>query len=255
MYHIQCVEKTLSLIIVGVEASNRKTTSNQLSYEIDIVQNKTFGNLLTNLKNTKTKINSDTIIKLELALKERNRIAHDYWWEKAVTISKEEGIQEIINELSELTDFFINLDKELMIFHKNQYNIFGITEDQVNSIKQEFEKLDKIEFPKERILNKTETVNKVSKLLVDENNKIYIPIFYFIDDSTWTFGDNGLYRIYIDSKSSKLYEYKKFQNFFPCEISTKINFNSPWNYTYKMTNGKILRISKESDEGFEFTIY
>ena len=255
MYHIQCVERTLSLIIAGTEASNRKLSPSQFVYELDITQNNTFGKLLTLIKEGKTQIDSDIISKLELALKERNRIAHDYWWEKAVSVTKLAGLQEIIEELANLTNFFADLDKVLMVTHQNQYHILGITKEQVELILEEFRKLDSIEFPKERMLNKTEEIVKISKYFLDDKNTKFIPILTFKDESIWTFGDKGLYRINTDLiNSDKIKNYEKYQKQIPCEIVTKINLKTPWNYSYKMPNGKLLKVAREPGESFMFSM-
>lgn len=57
--------------------------------------------------------------KLADALKKRNFVAHHYFWNRAMKMSHTRGQEEMIAELSQLSTYFQEMDKELIQFWEN----------------------------------------------------------------------------------------------------------------------------------------
>jgi hypothetical protein len=114
MYHAQCVEKSLAILVSCVfNKEFLKSTPDQREEIQEGVFSKTIGHLLSRLKK-QISIPPHLGRMLIDAMKKRNWLAHDYFWERAGQILTPNGRDKMIDELTNLIDFFSKVDEHLM---------------------------------------------------------------------------------------------------------------------------------------------
>ena len=138
MYHAQCVEKSLAILVSSVFNKEFLPSKPDRREEIqEEVFAKTIGRLLNRLKKQVTlPPNLDkTLIK---ALQKRNWLAHEYFWERAVQLLTLSGRNRMIDELSNIIDFFSKLDVHLAKIYEKHLIKVGVSKTTIN---EKFKKL------------------------------------------------------------------------------------------------------------------
>ena len=87
---------------------------------------KTAGQLVSKLKGI-VRVSDDLENTLVVAIKKRNWLAHDYFWENSYSIMTTEGREEMINELQELSDYFSKMDERMVNIYQKIFNKIGLT--------------------------------------------------------------------------------------------------------------------------------
>ena len=237
MYYAQCVERSIGILLTLEQAQHRQITGFQLNYELEENFLKTFGRLVRSLQDINVTLEPETERKLERALKERNRLAHDYWWEKAIAISRKDGVLKIIRELNEISELFEELDEFFAKVYEQHRERLGIPDEAVDEVLNGYQAGQLIEFPKERMLNKTERIVKVLRYYFDSKRQNFIPIFVFDDNSVWTLGDSGFTQTFDSLDNERCVTDKQSNVMCPCEVNTKPIKRGNWNYTLRLSNG------------------
>jgi hypothetical protein len=134
LYHAQCLEKTLAIILTIAPDKDLSMTPAQIDYEMDETFNKTFGDIIKELKTMFKNLEDKLVNRLEAALLLRNRLAHDYWWENAVAIMRLDGKKAIILEMDKTTMEFMELDAIFMDLLMEQRRMLHITDEMVEQM-------------------------------------------------------------------------------------------------------------------------
>ncbi|MGB9929811.1 MAG: hypothetical protein ACPK85_15665 [Methanosarcina sp.] len=134
MFHIQCLERTLSMLGATVYNSNvDNITRSQFDSILEVNFKKTLGQMITQIKKS-VDLPDNFEEKLTDALKKRNFLAHHYFWERAMKFSHTCGQEEMIAELSQLSIYFEDMDRELDLVLRKWMKAKGITEDKIYNI-------------------------------------------------------------------------------------------------------------------------
>jgi len=138
MYHAQCVEKSLAML-VGTVFNEKFLPSDPDDREAmqEKELKKTMGRLLKQLKK-RVAISATLDQDLSDAHKKRNWLAHNYFLERSFDVMTTHGRDKMIDELTELTDFFSTLDKRLMAIFEEWLLKVGVSKKQ---LQEESEKL------------------------------------------------------------------------------------------------------------------
>src|SRR5665647_507557 len=113
MYHIQCLERTLSMLGATVYNSNADhITRSQFDSILEVNFKKTLGQLIAQIKKS-VDLSDSFENKLADALKKRNFLAHHYFWKRAMKFSHTRGQEEMLAELIQLSGYFKDVDREL----------------------------------------------------------------------------------------------------------------------------------------------
>ena len=140
MYHAQCFEKSL-VIIVSI-AYNKKYFKSDFEQRENLFNDsfkKTAGQLLSKLKKM-IRVSDDLENVLVEAVKKRNWLTHNYFWENSLSIITTEGRKKMINDLQELSNYFSKMDERMVEIYQKVFNKMGLTEDVV--LKQMNEELN-----------------------------------------------------------------------------------------------------------------
>lgn len=128
MYHAQCVEKSLAILVSSVFNKEFLPSEPDRREAIqDEVFAKTIGRLLTRLKKQIT-IPPNLDRTLTVALRQRNWLTHDYFWERAGQLLTPMGREKMIEELTILSDFFSKLDAHLTKICEKWLKKAGVSE-------------------------------------------------------------------------------------------------------------------------------
>ena len=131
MYHAQCVEKSLAILASSVFNKEFWKSDYTRRGEIqDKMYSEAIGKLLTRLRK-KVTISDELDSLLEDARKKRNWLAHDYFFVRAGQVMTVKGRDIMIAELSELVDFFTNLDARLMAICDKWCEKVGISQESI----------------------------------------------------------------------------------------------------------------------------
>ena len=132
MYHAQCVEKSLA-ILMGTVFNKDFLPSDPDEREAmqEKELKKTMGRLLTQMRERIT-ISATLDQDLSVALTKRNWLAHNYFLERSFDVMTTHGRDKMIDELTDLTEFFSTLDERLMAIHEEWRLKVGISEEQLH---------------------------------------------------------------------------------------------------------------------------
>lgn len=134
MYHIQCLERTLSMLgstVYNPDADH--ITRSQYDAILEDNFKKTLGQLISTIKKS-IDLPEDFEKKLTDALKKRNFLAHNYFWERAMKLSHTRGQEEMLAELTQLSTYFEDMDRELDLVLRKWGNAKGVTDDTIYQV-------------------------------------------------------------------------------------------------------------------------
>lgn len=134
MYHIQCLEKTLAMLGAIVYNSNADhITREQFDAILETNFKKTLGQLIFNVKKS-VNLPDDFEKKLVDALEKRNFVAHHYFWKRAMKFSHTRGQEEMLEELTQLSNYFEYIDRELDIVLRKWGYSKGVTDNSIYQV-------------------------------------------------------------------------------------------------------------------------
>lgn len=128
-YNSQCLEKGLVNFAMAYKALDESSLTQQEWLSLyDGLNSKTFGALL---RSVKSRIDIPEVIHLHLdkSLKKRNWLAHDFFYDKAMYFSDNDGMKSMISELQELIYLFQVTDRLIDTIYMKVWASFGVTEE------------------------------------------------------------------------------------------------------------------------------
>lgn len=126
MYHAQCVEKSLAILVSSVFNKDFLPSDPDRREEIqDEVFSKAIGRLLTRLR-TQVTVPPNLDRTLADAWHKRNWLAHDYFFARAGEVMTARGREKMIEELTGLSDFFSKLDAHLVSIYEKWGKRIGL---------------------------------------------------------------------------------------------------------------------------------
>lgn len=134
MYYIQCLERTLAMLEATVYNPNADKITRE-KYDIILEKNftRSLGQMITQIKKS-VDLPNDFEKKLADALKKRNFVAHHYFWNRAMKMSHTRGQEEMIAELSQLSTYFQEMDKELDSVLRKWGKAKGVTDTYIHRV-------------------------------------------------------------------------------------------------------------------------
>jgi hypothetical protein len=105
-FNSQCAEKALVNFVMGYKLVDQSSLTQEQWLELyEHLNSQTFGRLLNQIK-TKVQLSDEMIEHLNLSLKKRNWLAHDFFYDFAIQMSDEKGRKLVIKELQKLIKLF-----------------------------------------------------------------------------------------------------------------------------------------------------
>lgn len=113
-YHAQCVEKSLAILLSSVCLPGfAKLAPAQRDEKWEEVTKHTLGRMLRRLETTGVSLPHGVHGRLERALKLRNWLAHNYFYDRATEVALHSDREEMIAELQDAADYLASVDDEL----------------------------------------------------------------------------------------------------------------------------------------------
>jgi len=126
MYHAQCVEKSLAILVSSVFNKDFLPSDTDRRGEMqNEVFSKTIGKLLTRMRK-QIALPSNLDRMLDDVWEKRNWLAHEYFWVRAGELMTTRGRNKMIEELTELSDFFSKVDARLISIYDKWTKRVGI---------------------------------------------------------------------------------------------------------------------------------
>ena len=140
MYQAQCVEKSLAILISTVLSKEfPRSNPDQRDTMLDEALSKAIGKLIIRLRK-KISVPPNLDKTLEKVRVKRNWLAHDFFWDRAGELLTTRGRDKLIDELTELSDFFSKVDEHLTSIYEKWMERVGVSN---SIIEEEFQRLIK----------------------------------------------------------------------------------------------------------------
>jgi len=241
LYQAQCLEKQIAILLGGkYEIKPQKLTRYRYDEILDSHMEHTFGKLVHDLQ-SKMNLSSDINNKLELAVEQRNWLAHFYWWDRVSEFNYHNGRELMLDELKKIATLFEELDEYFVAIAKNWLNDIGVTQEILDTCQTEL------------LAKPTPTREGKRKL-----KYFYKPgdargtVIFELDDHTyWTLCDCGLTYGMANIAVDHLIPDKKFAGKLPASINPKPRDAANWNYRIQLSTGFYIRVTPcDDNEGF-----
>lgn len=132
MYHAQCVEKSLAILVSTVFNRDFLPSDPERREEIlDEVFAKAIGRLLTRVRK-QVSVPPNLSRVLDDARHKRNWLAHEYFWARAGEFLTIRGQKKMIGELSELSEFFSKVDAHLTSTYEKWIKKVGVSQQKLD---------------------------------------------------------------------------------------------------------------------------
>jgi hypothetical protein len=242
MYHAQCLERGLAMAI-AVLNSERLTT---WDYDARLAENfeSTFGQLVVRLEKMTGDKHRQLVAALSSAVEDRNKLTHNYFWEKAVAFSSVEGRNEMLHELATIGDRFISLDGELSELTA------GFVNEEV--MQTHLEKLlSGAESPHDpkRVQNPT-TLVAAYEWRVDDTENVKRKLVLASEDGKYLLlGEKRLCFGPESIPAGELFVKGNFTNALPAKVNPRPRKAREWNYAIPLANGYELRVRLDEVNG------
>jgi len=128
-YESECLHRELCMILAFSSFQNKlNITRPRIEEKLVDAFSLTLGQVKDSLKN----ILPDVLyLKLENAVKQRNFLAHHFWFERIHLMSNTKGLRQILEELSTLSGSFSKLDKQVSNYSKSKLHQFDLTDEMI----------------------------------------------------------------------------------------------------------------------------
>ena len=252
-YHSECLHRELgnTYSILTFRESSHLTTlraEEKMAYAYSL----TLGKLVDELKD----LLPDNLFKrLDFAVENRNFLAHHFWYERIYKIHTQDGALSLVDELTELTNLFNDLDEEVQTYFSDRWEEFGITPDLLQNI------LDKMTASGEPVpaLPDNRKLQKIEEIVAVWNAPTNVTastlVFQTADGCLWQLCDVGLGWTRFTQVDSHWKVNEKLQDFLPAKINPRPKNSQPWNYEFDFGNGVFMWIRKnDTKKSFKWGI-
>jgi len=129
-FEAQSVEKELMVLLATVLGPGDDwLNQNGMAVLLDRYSKNTFGQLAYELK--KKGVPTVVLDEIEAAVKDRNWLAHNYFWDRAIDFAREDKREGMVKELAAMADRFAALDAKLTPLVRKWGSDRGVTDEVV----------------------------------------------------------------------------------------------------------------------------
>ena len=132
MYHAQCLEQQLMLILATKYGPGPTKLSNgEFDNVLDDLSSRTLGKLVNEIGRLAS-LSEDEEERLQKALAQRNWLAHGYFSDRSIDFLSEPGRDKMVQELQEVSEFFHSLDELFTQRTLEHVETLGITQELID---------------------------------------------------------------------------------------------------------------------------
>ena len=246
MYQAQSVEQALAILLAVLIDSSPMTA---WDYDARLAENFqcTFKELVSRFAATSIASGQDQLLsKLEKAAKDRNELAHHYFWNKASQFSNTLGRIRMVEELSDMANRLECLDRALSELACESVQKRGLTKEMLDEITEtEVRKLVAGTAEPIRPKRVPKTVGISCAYEWRKGTVLRCPLVFASREGKFLIlGENGLCFGPQDIPPEELVAKKDFSRALPASVNPRPKTSVPWNYGIRFANGYILRVSQ-----------
>ena len=227
VYMVQCIEKGILGLVVYNSKNIIRNRYKELLFEKFQF---TFGQLMRELKE-KNIFTPEQLRKFDTFHSIRDDLIHNFWWDRAVELSKPYLRSSILKELEMIESKLSHLNYIIDVKQKENLEENNID---IKSIEEELLRLSKIpSIEVFRKLKKNETVINIQSYNLNLNS--IIPIFNLEDNTFWTVCESGLSQYKDKLIVDKLNDISYFKELFPIrQFNPRPSKNADWDYDFDL---------------------
>jgi hypothetical protein len=222
-------------------------------YDARLAENfqSTFGALVTKFAGLSESAHTQLLKQLEKAADDRNKLAHQYFWDRAAQFCSNEGRAQMIEELVSLGNGFESLDGKLDELACGIVQERGLTKEmlQIHTDAEMKELMSGASEPyrPQRVPNPIEIVSAY-EWRADTTIKCAL-VLASSDGKYLLLGERGLCYGPQNISDKELVVKRDFVRALPAAVNPRPKKSAPWNYTITLANGYILRARPDAVNG------
>jgi len=250
MYLAQALERQLAMLLAVV---GKRETSTAWDYDARLAESfqSTFGALVAGFGEVAAFDHQELFGQLETAVKNRNDLAHHYFWERAVQFSSTRGREELIEELTTLGEHFESLDGTLTTLTHDITEQKGMSKETLRGhIRKSMKDLQSgtaKPYKPQRVPNRIEVTgayewragNIVKSGLVLKS----------MEGKYLILGEKGLCYGPQDIPPEELVLKPEFAKALPVELNPRPKKPAPWTFAFPLANGYVLSTRRDLQKG------
>lgn len=244
-YESECLHRELCMILAFNSFQNKlNITRPRIEEKLLDAFSLTLGQVKDSLKN----ILPDVLyLKLENAVKQRNFLAHHFWFERIHLMFNTKGLRQMLEELSTLSKSFSKLDEQVSDYSKSKLRQFDLTDEMLQkSLNEIISGKPPEPLLRKRKLKKQERLVRVWEYKLPDGTS---PLIFETQDSClWQLCDIGLGWTYFDRIGTHWKENKIIQPYLPANINPRPKDCHPWEYEFKLNKNAVLWVKPGSQE-------
>lgn len=244
-YHSECLHRGLCICyaagpFVDKSHATRPYYEERLAFAFSL----TLGKLSAAIKEF---LPDDIHSQIEKACEQRNFLAHHFWYERCHMLYSEKGISEVLKELFDMSSTFEKLDKIVQDINDDRMANFGISEEQIEYIKEKMISGELVDpLINNRFVKKLERIINIWKVPIkDEGPSL---LFQTEDGMLLQLCADGLGWSHLDKPSNNWEIDQKFKQYLPANVETRPIKERPWDYELRFSTGILLWVKMGSKE-------
>ena len=251
-YLSECLHKNLCQISAFYDLPSRDfITSPRVDERLAVAYSLTLGILATKLENV---LPADLNNELQKAVKTRNFLAHDFWYERAHLMYSTTSVCKLINELGDYVAMFGRLDDRFGVWSKPMFDELGLTDDLLLKASHRIlageseDPLPNIKSVREmeKKLSIRQQLIRVWEYNLDDERRPMI--FELADGSLWQLSDVGLGWTRSQEIGPTWTEHPLIKPFLPAYILPRPKSKAAWEYEFILGDGAILWVKPVPDK-------
>lgn len=245
-YHSECLHKELcNFFAISIFQSKEIITRPRLEERLSHAFSLSLGLVIEKLRST---LSDELMLDLDVSVKKRNFLAHHFWFERAHLMFTISGIDKMIEELDEMSQYFQQLDERCSQQFDVKKKQLGITDDIIRIALEECMAGKPWEpLPDKRKPKKQERLIRVWKVALPNDQKHFV--FETEGGCFWQLCDVGLGWTYYDSIQENWEEKKNISQYLPALINPRPQDCKPWQYEFNLSKGAVLWVRPGSHPG------
>ena len=243
-YTSECLHRNLCYISAIYDLPSRDfITLSRLEERLTVAFSLMLGVIAKKLENV---IPNELNDELQKAVKFRNFLAHNFWYERANLMFSATSVCKLIDELDDYVAIFSRLDDLFVVWFKPKLEELGLTDDKLQEALQRIlageseEPLPNIKLVREmeKKLSVRQQLIRVWEYIIDDARRQLI--FELADGSLWQLSDVGLGWTRSQKIDPTWTEQPLIKPFLPAYILPRPKSNAAWEYEFALSDGAIL---------------
>lgn len=243
-YRSECLHRELCIIFAESGLPPRDLiTRPRLEEQLAQAYSVTLGDVAAKLKDV---LPAELYAELKTAVKTRNFLAHQFWFERAHLMFDVDNVRQLIAELDGYAGLFDRLDTRVSAWAQPKRRELGLTDEMIQAGLRRIlageadEPLPDRQTVRdlEKKLSRRQRLMRVWEVTLEDGRKPFI--FELADGSLWQLSDVGLGWTRFQEVGAGWKEHPAVKPHLPADILPRPGLTRPWEYEFALGNGAVL---------------